>query len=283
MWGAILTEAPHTRLFTWDPAEFWALLRSCDRDDGVQLALRYLPSRGRILEAGAGSGRVVRYLHDRGYEITGYELNREAVEQVNESQPDLDVRVGDISALLVPDGYYAGLLSFGLVEHFVAGPEAALHEHFRVLAPGGVAIITVPSYNELRRIKLAASWLVWPLRPRQNSVLRCLFGRARPERRRRNRDGATGFGYHVYPQQGEFFEYRLRPKEFEAAVVAAGFTILRSKPISHMDGLHIEFGSRLVAFREWRFYPTPTAIVMDRVLRQVPYFHNHMHAIVATK
>lgn len=279
----MLTEARHTRLFTWDPAEFWALLRSCDRDDGVQLALRYLPSRGRILEAGAGSGRVVRYLHDRGYEITGYELSREAVEQVNESQPDLDVRVGDISALPVPDGYYAGLLSFGLVEHFIAGPEAALHEHFRVLAPGGLAIITVPSYNGLRRVKPPVSWLMRSLRPRQNNFLRRFFGRPPLERRRRDRLGATDFRYHVYQQGGEFFEYRFRPKEFEAVVVAAGFRILRSEPISHMDGLHIELGSRFVAFRDWRFYPTPAAIAMDRVLRHVRFFHNHMHAIVATK
>ena len=41
----------------------------------------------------------------------------------------------------------------GLVEHWKEGPGAALGEHFRLLKPGGIAIITVPLHNQVRRFK----------------------------------------------------------------------------------------------------------------------------------
>lgn len=274
------TEHSHTVVFEWNPEDFDVLLESCDRDDGVQLSLQHLPRTGRILEAGCGTGRVVRYLHDRGYDIEGVELNAAIVAQVKAAQPDLKILVGDVAQLPRPDGYYAGLVSYGTIEHFIAGVEAPLQEHYRVLAPGGIAVITVPSYNGLRRLKYFFDVCFRRLNPRMNNLVRRALGH---KPMRRNRQGRDGFRYHVYPQFLGFFEYRLRPAEFEAAVRAAGFRILSSRPITHLDGLYHEFGAPLIEFRRWKFYPTHIALWLDRVFRRLPFFHNHMHAIVATK
>lgn len=273
-------DASHTVVFAWNPEDFGVLLESCERDDGVQLSLRHLPRQGRILEAGSGSGRVVRYFHDHGYDIEGFELNADIVAQLNASQPDLKIFAGDVAKLPRPDGYYAGLVSYGTIEHFIAGVEAPLNEHYRVLAPGGIAIITVPSYNRLRRFKYFFDHCFRRFNPRMNNLVRRAL---RHQPMRRNVRGRDGFRYHVCPQFLGFFEYRLRPREFEDAVRAAGFKILRSLPISHLDGLYHEFGPPLVKFRHWKFYPAPLALRLDRVLRKIPFFHNHMHAIVATK
>jgi SAM-dependent methyltransferase len=273
-------DTSHTIVFTWDPKDFGVLLESCERDDGVQLSLQHLPKQGKILEAGCGTGRVVRYFHDRGYDIEGVEINAEIVAQTKNAYPDLKVFVGDVARLPVPDGHYAGLVSYGTIEHFIAGVEAPLNEHYRVLAPGGIAIITVPSYNTLRRIKYFFDVLLRRLNPRMNNMVRRIFGK---EPMRRNVKGRDGFRYHVYPQFLGFFEYRLRPREFEDAVRAAGFKILHSLPITHLDGIYHEFGPPLIEFRDWKFHPTRLAVWLNRVFGKIPFFHNHMHAIVATK
>ena len=199
---------------------------------------------------------------------------------MKQTQPDLQLFVGDVANLPRPDGYYAGLVSYGTIEHFIAGVESPLNEHFRVLRPGGIAIITVPSYNKLRRIKYFFDVCFRRLNPRMNNLVRRAL---RHEPMRRNVQGRDGFRYHVYPQFLGFFEYRLRPHEFEDAVRAAGFTILHSVPITHLDGIYHEFGPPLIEFRQWKLYPTPIAIWLDRVFRLAPFFHNHMHAIVATR
>ena len=139
--------------FNWNIEEFDALVRSCEKDDGVRLALKYLSKDARILEAGCGVGRVVRYLQDWGYDIEGLELNASIVKQVIDRFPDMRIRQGNILHIPVSDEYYGGLLSYDVVEHFTQGPDEALREMFRVLQPGGVAVVTVPAFNALRFLK----------------------------------------------------------------------------------------------------------------------------------
>jgi SAM-dependent methyltransferase/glycosyltransferase involved in cell wall biosynthesis len=227
------TDAPHPRLLAWDPArEFELLAERCANDDAVQLALRHLPPKGRVLAA--GSALVARYLLDRGYEVEAYEYRDSVVQQAAEASPGLKMGIADLSDLAVPDGHYDALVSLEVAHRFVAGVDAPLSEHFRVLAPGGIALITVPSHSKPRAVK---SWLDRPslqlLAPRRNNLVRRLFGlpplkHSNPQPNR----------FYVDPERGDFYEYRLRPREFEAAVRAAGFTILTSEPIAHMEGLH---------------------------------------------
>jgi len=43
------------------------------------------------------------------------------------------------------DNSLSGYLSFGVMEHFIEGPKEAMDEMYRVMRPGGVAIITTPN------------------------------------------------------------------------------------------------------------------------------------------
>ncbi len=272
--------AEHTVLFDWDLSKFDRLIENCAEDDSIALALARLPRRGRILEAGCGPGHVVAYLRAAGFDIEGVELNAAIVGAMAKLRPELPLRVGDVGRLDVPDGHYRGLLSFGVIEHFKRQPAEALAEHHRVLAPGGIAIVSVPCLNLVRRIKRAWFFGTVPLRPSLNPVLRRL---ARRSPARLNRRGADGFCYEVNPLRGEFFEYWLTPLEFETAVRAAGFSVLDSKPTHHAVGLWGEFGEWAVRNERRRFRPTAAGRMLHTVFGRESFVHNHMHTIVARK
>lgn len=115
--------------------------------------IKYLPRDGKIIEAGCGLGYYVLALAARGYNIYGVEWSRRAVELIKTRYPKLKVRVGDVRRLPVKDGYYSGYISLGVMEHERRGPEKYLAEAYRVVRPGGVALISVPHFNLLRRLK----------------------------------------------------------------------------------------------------------------------------------
>jgi len=266
----------HTILFEWDFDQFNRLVSNCDHDDTVQLALKYLPREGCVLEAGCGPGHVIEYLQTRGYDIEGVELNAPVVVEVKRRFPHLRITVGDVASLACADNTYAGLLSFGVVEHFRHGMRPPLAEHLRVLKPGGIAVVSVPSFSTLRRINHQLRSWFRPFRPRNWP------GRHQPGRPV-NRRGENGFIYHVMPRQGDFFEYWLRRKEFEQEIIAAGFEIVASLPTHHYTGLWSEFGAGWVSNDNRRFRPRPWAFVFHHMMRHRPFFHSFMHTIVARK
>lgn len=274
------SSATHTVLFDWDLAQFDRMVALSADDDSLQLGLSFLPRDGLILEAGSGPGHKVAYLQNLGYSVEGVELNRTVVESMHARHPALPLKVGDVSALDVPDGHYAAVTSFGVIEHFLAGPHTPLAEHFRVLRSGGVALISVPSFNALRRLKRAWLRLTAPLRPSLNPLLRRLL--CKPPVRL-NRRGVDGFVYEVNPARGPFFEYWLTPAQFESEVRAAGFAILRSEPTHHAVGLWGELGSWAARNHDGDFQFTALGRALHALFGGRSFVHAHMHTIVARK
>lgn len=113
--------------------------------------IQHLPRDGTILEAGCGTGMWARALGARGYRVEGIDTAGETLRLVREIEPSLNLREGDVLAIDVEDGHYAGSISIGVVEHFFGGPGPALAEAYRVLRPGGIALISVPYLNWPRR------------------------------------------------------------------------------------------------------------------------------------
>jgi len=114
---------------------------------------RYLPKKGRILEAGCGLGKIVMALQSLGYNCEGVEWAEETVKGVKSLFPDLPIRQGDVCNLPVPGGHYEGYISLGVVEHRREGPEPFLKEASRVLSEEGVLCLSVPWFHGLRRLK----------------------------------------------------------------------------------------------------------------------------------
>ncbi|MEK7636836.1 MAG: methyltransferase domain-containing protein [Patescibacteria group bacterium] len=272
--------------FGWKEEDFQLLLDTCKYDEEVQIAKRHIELHGgqeqNILELGAGLGRIVKYFKDEGYQnIHGIELNGTAVKYLNEKYPELDVIQGDVLSLPYPPASFDVVLSYGLVEHFIPGLATPLKAHFDALKPGSIAVITVPSMNFMRRFVNRCGKISTIIDPRKNVLVRKLL--KKPDFAKRNAGGK--FQYYVHPPYGDFFEYRLTPREYETACKTAGFTILESTPIMHPDGLYHLIGSRLGIIRHenHRFVVSLLGKIIIATSKRIRFFNNHMHLVVVQK
>ena len=271
-----MTEA-RSIIFSWDQDEAFDLLRSCDDDGILDVLQKYAPQGSCVLESGCGLARYVRYLTDRGWRCTGLEYRKETVNAVRRVWPDLEIVQGDVAAAPFPDNSFDAVISLGVVEHFPEGPSGPLREMLRVLKPGGVAIITVPCLNAIRRFKRRtglAEVLALPRALAAGIVKRQL---RMPTRFR------SAYKYAVYPAFGAFFEYRMTPAQFASEVHAAGFEILEHRPHAELDGVYHELNpfELLIAFRRWKFYPTRLGLWLHENLKRREFFCCHMQMIVA--
>jgi SAM-dependent methyltransferase len=146
-------------------AEFWSehwgshsvgtLLEVARHSPLTALIERHLPPRGLVLEAGCGLGQYVLLLREHGRAAVGADWSFGALrEGVRAGAP---LAAMDLRALAVRGGSAAAYLSLGVVEHDPAGPGAIVAEAARVLAPGGVLLLSVPYWNGVRR--LSTPWL----------------------------------------------------------------------------------------------------------------------------
>ncbi len=98
---------------------------------------------GPACDMGCGPGHVARYLHARGVQICGIDLSTEMVERARRLTPDVEFRRGDMMALDIPDGTWAGIVAFYSLIH-IPRPDItkSLRELWRVLRPGGLLLLS---------------------------------------------------------------------------------------------------------------------------------------------
>ncbi len=158
----------------------------------------------RILEAGCGAGRILRYYQARGYDIVGIDYIGVAIEKLAAADPRLKVAVGDITNLQYGDGAFDYVLAFGLYHNIEHELDRAVSETYRVLRSGGAVCASFRADNWQTRL---TDWLT----------------------DRRRETGKSG---------REFHKMNLTRQEFEALFVRAGFRVEYIAPVENMPILY---------------------------------------------
>ncbi len=110
--------------------------------------------KGKVLDAGCGSGSMLIKLLKDGYSADGLEASKEFVKLVNKKILDSDfngraeVKVGTIIEVPCSDDYFDGLIASEVLEH-VEDDKRAVKEFCRVLKDGGICIASVPAHPHL--------------------------------------------------------------------------------------------------------------------------------------
>jgi SAM-dependent methyltransferase len=98
-----------------------------------------LRGRGTLCDLGCGPGHVARYLHERGASVCGVDLSPAMVAQAREQNPGIMFTEGNMLALDVPDGAWAGVVAFYSIIHLPRSEvRRALSEMYRALRPEGL-------------------------------------------------------------------------------------------------------------------------------------------------
>lgn len=107
----------------------------------------------KVLEGGCGSCSFLYPMQYSGYEAIGVDFADNTLQAVKKIAPELKLCVCELTRLAFKDCSYDAYWSIGLIEHFKNGYEKLLTECHRVLKIGGIAYISFPYMNLLRKVK----------------------------------------------------------------------------------------------------------------------------------
>lgn len=107
---------------------------------------------GPVLEAGCGSGRILRHFHNRGANIIGMDYVAPGLVKLARADGSLKLMQADMRRLPFPDNTFGCVLAFGLYHGIEHGLDQSLAETRRVLAPGGVLCASFRTDNLQNRL-----------------------------------------------------------------------------------------------------------------------------------
>jgi SAM-dependent methyltransferase len=109
-----------------------------------------------VLDLGCGTGDLVRQLGASGLRVTGCDISARMLERAAAAVPGAAwvPLAPSWQALPFASGTFRAVVASSVLE-YVPDPEAVLRECFRVLAPGGALLCTVPD------VRHPVRWLEW--------------------------------------------------------------------------------------------------------------------------
>lgn len=117
---------------------------------------RHVTPPAHILDAGCGVGRYTIPLIMRGYDVTGVDISRFAITELDNTlsrrNMEMNLTAADICHLPFRDNTFDAVVAFGVLQHLLeVQRSAALFEFGRVLVPRGTLIIEVFGRDDMRK------------------------------------------------------------------------------------------------------------------------------------
>jgi SAM-dependent methyltransferase len=134
----------------------------------VEFVAHHAPARGKLLDAGCGTGWSTYFFAEAGFEATGVDLNPGAFEPP--ALPNLAFMNGSVVNLPFDDNSFAVVTAHQVLEH-IPDPARMLSEMNRVLRPGGLLCIVGPNLLSLANC-LRAGLHAWRNRPLRRILIR---------------------------------------------------------------------------------------------------------------
>lgn len=137
---------------------FWEDADRKYEDMADRMAIRRLlpTSMDKFVDIAGGYGRLADEYLPRAKESTLFDYSKTELNQAKEIYGDkLETKAGDIYSLPFPDDSFDGLLMVRATHHF-KDMQKVSDELYRVLAPGGVAVIEVANKRTLPKM-----WRYW--------------------------------------------------------------------------------------------------------------------------
>lgn len=111
---------------------------------------QYVPTRGRILDWGAGDGAWVRLLRKNGFDAWG-------VDMFSNPEHSNFLLKGSLHSVKFEDNYFDAITCLHVLEH-LKNPINGITEALRILKPGGIMIVEVPNINSLGFYIFGVKW-----------------------------------------------------------------------------------------------------------------------------
>jgi SAM-dependent methyltransferase len=119
--------------------------------------LEQRPAGAPVGDLGCGPGHVTGWLAAHGATAVGVDLSPGMIEVARREQPGAEFRVGDLLSLPAADGEFGAVIAFYSIIHLRPGElPGALAEMYRVLRPGGLALLAFHAGAEVRHV---TDWL----------------------------------------------------------------------------------------------------------------------------
>lgn len=134
--------------------EFWENVDREYEDQADRMAIRkLLPKRmEKFADIGGGYGRLANEYLKRAHRVIIFDYSKSELKQAKEIYGDkIETRAGDIYELPFKDGELDGLMMVR-VTHHLKKMDKAMAELYRVLKPGGVAVVEVANKRTLPKI-----------------------------------------------------------------------------------------------------------------------------------
>ncbi len=119
----------------------------------VRLAIRLMPTGGRVLDIGCGRGVYLRMLRERGYQVRGTEYSTATVA----ADPELPIDTGEVAPGRYPDASFDLISIWHVLEH-LPRPDVTLEACALALEPSGALLIAVPNYGSTQARLGGESW-----------------------------------------------------------------------------------------------------------------------------
>lgn len=108
---------------------------------------------GKILDVGCGTGLILRHLPKGS---VGLDINPRNIPRAKKHAPHTEVVLGDAERLPFKDNSFPMVICTDVLEHF-PDPHKPLKEIFRVLAPGGFLVGSVPVQSPIWSLRFLSS------------------------------------------------------------------------------------------------------------------------------